>query len=103
MHAPAQPPSLLADLRALPRRFWVLFAGTFINRFGTFVWPFLTIYLTRQGHTLTEAAWAVSGFGGGAVFRNAVGGGVSDYIGGGHNIVLRTFSNAPGMIFLYPL
>ena len=48
MHSTDQPSSMIADLRALPRAFWILFAGTFINRFGTFVWPFLTIYLTRQ-------------------------------------------------------
>ena len=45
---------MIADLRSLPRAFWVLFAGTFINRFGTFVWPFLTIYLTRQGYSLAR-------------------------------------------------
>ena len=30
------PRPMLEDLRALPRAFWVLFFGTFINRFGTF-------------------------------------------------------------------
>jgi len=36
-------PSMLANLRALPRAAWVLFAGSFINRFGGFVVPFLTL------------------------------------------------------------
>jgi len=94
---------MISDLRALPRSFWVLFAGTFINRFGTFVWPFLTIYLTRQGHTLTEAAWAVSGFGGGAIFGSAAGGWLSDHIGRRNTIVLGTFSTAAGMLLLYTM
>jgi hypothetical protein len=39
--------SLGASLRALPRSAWILFAGTFVNRFGSFVVPFLLLYLTR--------------------------------------------------------
>ena len=42
-------PTLLAGLRALPRAAWILFFGTFLNKFGAFVVPFLTIYLTKQG------------------------------------------------------
>ncbi len=30
----------------LPRPFWFLFAGTFVNRLGSFVLPFLALYLT---------------------------------------------------------
>ena len=92
---------MISDLRALPRSFWVLFAGTFINRFGTFVWPFLTIYLTHQGHTLAEAAWAISGFGGGAIFGSALGGWLSDHIGRRNTIVIGTFSNAASVMLLY--
>jgi len=101
MSTPTQPQSLISDLRALPRSFWVLFAGTFINRFGTFVWPFLTIYLTRQGHTLTEIAWAISGFGAGAMLGSAVGGWLSDHIGRRNTIVLGTFSTSACMMLLY--
>jgi MFS family permease len=101
MKTPTHPPSLISDLRTLPRSFWVLFAGTFINRFGTFVWPFLTIYLTRRGHTLTEAAWAISGYGAGAIFGSAIGGWLSDHIGRRNTIVLGTFSTAEGMMLLY--
>jgi MFS family permease len=92
---------MISDLRSLPRSFWVLFAGTFINRFGTFVWPFLTIYLTRRGHTLAEAAWAVSGFGAGAIFGSALGGWLSDHIGRRNTIVLGTFSTAASVMLLY--
>lgn len=42
-------PSLLASLKSLPRPAWILFGGTFLNRFGTFVMPFLAIYMTRNG------------------------------------------------------
>ena len=49
-------PTLLASLRALPRPVWILFFGTFLNKFGTFVVPFLTLYLTREGYSLNDAA-----------------------------------------------
>ena len=101
MNATTTPASLLTDLRALPRTFWILFAGTFINRFGTFVWPFLTIYLTRQGHSLIEAAWAVSAFGFGAFCGGALGGWMADRLGRRNTIVLGTFSSAIFFMLLY--
>src|SRR6266540_6462832 len=48
MPATERPP-LLGNLRAMPRVAWVLFAGTFVNRFGSFVITFLVLYLTDRG------------------------------------------------------
>ena len=79
---------MIADLRALPRAFWILFAGIFINRFGTFVWPFLTIYLTRQGYSLTAASFAVSAFAVGSLCGGLTGGWLADHIGRRNTIVL---------------
>ena len=101
MNATTSPASLLTDLRALPRTFWILFAGTFINRFGTFVWPFLTIYLTRQGHTLTAAAWAVSAFCAGSLGGGARGGWLADHIGRRNTIALGCFASATFFMLLY--
>ena len=44
-----KPESLMTMLRAFPRPVWILFVGVFLNKFGTFVLPFLAIYLTRRG------------------------------------------------------
>lgn len=101
MHAPATRPSLAADLRSLPRPFWVLFTGTFINRFGSFVWPFLTIYLTRQGYSLTAASMAVSAFGAGALLGGIAGGWLADHFGRRNTIVLGTFGAASCVMLLY--
>ena len=57
---------LITDLKKLPAPFWVLFAGTFINRFGTFVFPFLALYLTRNGYTPSQAGVAIATFGAGS-------------------------------------
>ncbi len=67
-------PTLLDSLRALPRPAWVLFAGTFINRFGGFVVPFLTLYLTGQGYSVTAVGLVVSAYGAGHFFASLVGG-----------------------------
>src|SRR3954465_12183735 len=93
--------SMLSDLRAMPRAFWVIFAGTFINRFGTFVWPFLTIYLTRQGHSLTAAAVAVSAFGIGSSLGSAFGGWLSDHLGRRNTIVIGSGAAAALNLLLY--
>ena len=98
---PHRPQSLIADLRELPRTFWILFAGTFINRFGTFVWPFLTIYLTRRGHSLTAASLAVSAFGVGALIGGLLGGWLADHFGRRNTIVLGTFAAAASFMLLY--
>ena len=66
--------TLFANLRALPRAAWVLFAGTFINRFGGFVVPFLTLYLTGQGYPPGAAGLAVSAYGAGSLLASVVGG-----------------------------
>lgn len=79
----------------------MLFTGTFINRFGTFVWPFLTIYLTRQGHSLSEAGFAVSAFGVGALCGSTLGGWLADHIGRRNTIVLGTFAAAGAVMLLY--
>jgi len=101
MNPTTQPASMIADLRSLPRAFWVLFAGTFINRFGTFVWPFLTIYLTRQGYSLRDAAWAISAVGGGALVGSFCGGWLADHIGRRNTIVIGTFGAAGSVMLLY--
>jgi MFS family permease len=93
-------PTLSGGLRALPRAAWVLFAGTFINRFGGFVVPFLTLYLTGQGYSVTAAGLAVSAYGIGNLFATLVGGHLADRFGRRETIVLSMFSAAAAMMLL---
>jgi MFS family permease len=93
-------PALFNSLRALPRAAWVLFAGTFINRFGGFVVPFLTLYLTSQGYSVTAAGLAVSAYGVGNLFASLVGGHLADRLGRRETIVLSMFSAAVAMMML---
>ncbi len=94
------PQSLFASLRALPRPAWVLFAGTFINRFGGFVVPFLTLYLTSQGYSPGAAGLAVSAYGAGNLLASLVGGHLADHLGRRETILLSTFGAAISMLLL---
>src|SRR5690349_20575425 len=95
---PAQ--TLIANLRTLPRAAWVLFAGTFINRFGGFVVPFLTLYLTGQGYSVGAAGLAVSAYGAGNLLASLIGGHLADKLGRKQTIVLSTFGAAITMMLL---
>jgi len=93
-------PTLLGSLRALPRAAWVLFAGTFINRFGGFVVPFLTLYLTGQGYSVIAAGLAVSAYGVGNLLASLVGGHLADRLGRRETIVISMFCAAAAMLLL---
>lgn len=92
--------SLWSSLRALPRAAWVLFFGTFVNKVGTFVVPFLTLYLTRQGCSPAAAGIAVGAYGAGNLVAGAIGGHLADHLGRRATIVLSMFSGAAAMLLL---
>lgn len=96
---PAEP-TLRASLQALPRPVWVLFAGTFINKFGAFVVPFLTLYLLRQGYSVGQAGLAVGAYGLGNLVAGILGGHLADKIGRRNTIVVSMFSGAGAMLLL---
>ncbi|MES2707724.1 MAG: MFS transporter [Verrucomicrobiota bacterium] len=73
--------SLMAGFRALPAPFWVLCGGTFINRFATFVLPFLTMFMTRRGFTPAEAGYAVLAYGAGGFLCSFIAGPLADMMG----------------------
>ena len=88
------------DLRALPRGAWILFFGTFLNKFGTFVLPFLSIYLTGLGYSTPQAGMAVGSYGVGTLCAALAGGHLADLLGRRKTIVLSMVSVAIVMICL---
>ncbi|HYS54049.1 MAG TPA: MFS transporter [Thermoanaerobaculia bacterium] len=92
--------TLRDNLRALPAPAWILFGGTFINRFGSFVMPFLVLYLTRSGYSIAQAGVGVGAYGAGHVLASVLGGHLADRIGRRHTIVLSMFASAAAMLAL---
>lgn len=87
-------------MRALPRGAWILFFGTFLNKFGTFVVPFLAIYMTGLGYSTAQAGLAVAAYGMGSLGACLLGGHLADRLGRRKTIVLSMFSAAATMLCL---
>src|SRR5437016_7547128 len=91
---------LFTGLRALPRPACILFFGTFLNKFGAFVIPFLVLYMTRQGFSTGEAALAIGAYGAGNLVASGLGGYLADRIGRRKTIAFSMFSGAIAMVLL---
>ncbi|HWX23187.1 MAG TPA: MFS transporter [Candidatus Binatia bacterium] len=89
--------SLKQSLQALPRGAWILFFGTFLNKFGTFVLPFLAIYMTRLGYSAPQAGLAMAAYGIGTLGACLLGGYLADRLGRRKTIVLSMLSVALAM------
>ncbi len=72
---------LLANFGKLPKPFWILVAGTFVNRFATFLVPFITLYLTNRGFRPTEAGVAILWYAIGGFLCGFIAGPLADRFG----------------------
>lgn len=95
-----QTPGLRSDLRALPRPVRLLLAGSFVNRFGSFVLPFLTLYMTRRGYSPGQAGLALAAYGIGGLAAAAAGGHLADRIGRARTIAASMLGSAGVMLAL---
>lgn len=92
--------TLRAGIRSLPGPVWILCAGSFVNRFGSFVAVFLILYLREKGYSIAEAGFVVSLYGAGNVMAAAVGGLVADRLGRRNAIAISMFSSAATLLAL---
>ncbi len=92
--------TLWQDLRALPGQYWLLFGGTFVNRFGHFVVPFLAIYLRQQGHDAGTIGLTLGAYGAGGLFAGVIGGYLSDKIGRKPTMLISCGGAAAAMLLL---
>ncbi len=68
--------------KGLSREVWWLALITLINRAGTMVIPFLSLYLTKSlNFSISDVAWIMSAFGLGSVVGSWLGGKLTDQIG----------------------
>ena len=88
-------------MRAMPRTAWTLFLGAFVNRLGTFVLPFLTLYLTEHGYSKVQAGLGIAAYGMGAIASQGFGGTLADRLGRRNTIAFSMFTGA-GLTVLLP-
>ena len=90
------------DLTAdLPPAYWFLWLGILINRLGSFVIPFLTLYLTGQrGVSVSQAALTVSLFGAGSFVAQLAGGELADRLGRRPVLLMSLFIAPVAMVAL---
>src|SRR4029450_8601359 len=93
-------PTLREGIRSLPAPVWILCAGTFVNRFGSFVAVFLVLYLRAKGYSIAEAGFIVSLYGAGHVAAAAVGGPVAGRLARRNAIAISMFSSAATLLAL---
>ncbi|RYD57967.1 MAG: MFS transporter [Sphingobacteriales bacterium] len=60
---------------------WLLSLVMLINRAGTMVVPFMTLYLTQRGYSISSAGMVMALFGCGAICGGIIGGKLTDKIG----------------------
>jgi MFS family permease len=83
----------------MPRPFWVLFAGTFLNRVGSFVQPFLALYLAGpRGLDAATVGTVVACFGLGSFVSQPLGGYLADRVGRRATLVLSMVGSAAGFL-----
>jgi MFS family permease len=82
----------------LPRAFWVIFAGTVVNRLGQFVQPFLALYLVRgRDLSVTTAGIVVASYGAGSLISQPVGGWLADRVGRRETMVTGLVATAAAL------
>jgi MFS family permease len=86
---------------ALPRAFWALWVCQLVNRLGSFVQPFLVLYLTHDRNLSAGTAGAVAAaVGAGTVVAQLVGGSLSDRVGRRLTMLICFFGTAAALILL---
>ena len=90
-----------ATVGGLPGTYWYLWTGTLVNRLGSFVVPFLALYLTRErGFRVEEAGLVVSLHGAGGVLAGLVGGTLADRMGRRKTLVSGLWLGSAAMLSL---
>ncbi|MFZ4767074.1 MAG: MFS transporter, partial [Roseimicrobium sp.] len=91
-------PSFRTSLLAFPRAFWALVGAQFVNKFGVFVIPFLTLFVTRKGFSAGDAGLAAGAYSVGSFGAAIFGGWMADRIG--RNVSMAFASLAGGCCML---
>ena len=88
------PRSPITLLRRLPRTVRLLVAGTFVNRLGSFILPFLSLVLHREFHLSEgQTGLLVGAYGAGSIVSMLLGGFLTDRLGRRRTLLLSLFGS----------
>lgn len=91
--------SFTDSFKGLSKEVWWLAFITLINRAGTMVIPFLSLYLTEsKGFSLGQVGWIMSAFGLGSVCGSWIGGYLNDRFGSYPTMIFALLSS--GFLFI---
>jgi MFS family permease len=91
----------VALLRGLPPTVRILVAGTFVNKLGSFIIPFLTIVLKREfGLSGMEVGALVMAYGAGSLVSILCGGVLTDRLGRRVTLLLSLFGSGTAAVLL---
>ena len=92
--------SIAREVRLLPRVYWTLWWGTFINRAGGFVVPYLADYVTARGESEASAGLVVSLYGAGSLIAGFAGGVLADRVGRRLTMLVSMFAGAAAILWM---
>src|SRR5438132_11302132 len=87
-------------LAGLPPVYWWLWLGYLLSSLGTFVFPFLALYLSSRGIDARETGLVVSLLGVGAVLAGPIGGQIADRVGRKPALLIALFFSAASALYL---
>lgn len=99
--SPSDSETLWQQIVALPRPIWILSGGLFVNRFGAFVVPFLTLYLSDRGYTAAEIWWIFSAMAVGGFSAMFLGGRLADHVGRKNTMTIALVGGAIAVLLLW--
>ena len=97
------PAAVRRRIEGLPAPFWWLWVGTLVNRAGTFIEPFIILYLTGPRHlSIATAGTVVTVWGAGSILSQPIGGYLTDRVGRRTTLSIGMFAVAAaiGMLAL---
>jgi len=91
---------MLQVLRSAPRPVWVLIAGTFVNRVGSYFSTFVVLFLTERGFSAGSLPLVLGAIGVGAIAGSLAGGWLADTIGRKRALVCSMSASALALLVL---
>lgn len=93
--------ALIGQLYELPKTVWILSLGMFINRFGTFVVPFLLLYMKESGFPMKVYTLTMLSMAAGGMTSSFLGGWLADRIGRRNTMAIALFGGGGSMVLLW--